>query len=608
MILTYGGQPLLFDDRGHGQEFLDRWLSLEMLASQVAPLGKASTRTNERDTGSVGLPVPNLSEPPAPRINALWWPTGASRWARGWFLADTVTKDAVVAQAHAGGNTALPFVASLDANQTFEADLYLLPPRRITAAGDATNNLWLLELVDERYWWQFRDGPTPTVTLSTTWASLISTYGSSLGVSIQASTIDAAFLGPDPHQLQRHHDSIPVILDAIATSVGLRVVRRPDGSVLMQSFDDASVTFLRNINDYTPWDRIAGGTIATTLGFANAPGDIRRNVVPGSVRVVFPRAERGIPCGDPYSVSVAADAYVSETTALDASSEYVVFSTAYADYTSGSLDNSSELSALAAAIAAAYYGQFKEAYDHAWTGIKRWDVSAFDDYVLYAFGVERENPLTVASTLDGQNVETSLSRSWDRLLVTRTHSLPHNHGVDQQLQQGVAVYLGIRWGKVKAGGSQDANSGTTGHNCPYAPVNPCDDCDGTNPDTAVTHNVILPARDEVGHKLAEGDVIAYAAAEDCQWVCVSDYSGAIKARWIRFQIDNVSGLTATDASVSATVAMYSDGPDPGASVTVYNLPSNNTGNYVFAGDDDDYGYAMYRPEDDRYYIWQMECA
>lgn len=109
-----------------------------------------------------------------------------------------------------------------------------------------------------------------------------------------------------------------------------------------------------------------------------------------------------------------------------------------------------------------------------------------------------------------------------------------------------------------------------------------------------------------GPNLAQAQEIFIRYVPDAR-IWVPTESGRNKARWIRFQVDNVSGFAATDASVSATVAMYADGPDPGASLTVYNMPNNNTGNYTFAGDDDDYGYAMYRPEDDRYYIWQMEC-
>jgi len=77
-----------------------------------------------------------------------------------------------------------------------------------------------------------------------------------------------------------------------------------------------------------------------------------------------------------------------------------------------------------------------------------------------------------------------------------------------------------------------------------------------------------------------------------------------KASWIEFNLDQALGLT--DASKTATVDNYSDGRNPGATVTVWNM-NESGGNYVFEGGVNDIGYALYHPRDDRYYIIQMEC-
>jgi hypothetical protein len=78
-----------------------------------------------------------------------------------------------------------------------------------------------------------------------------------------------------------------------------------------------------------------------------------------------------------------------------------------------------------------------------------------------------------------------------------------------------------------------------------------------------------------------------------------------KARWIRFALS--AALSATEASKSASVQHYWQGDDPGANVTVYNLPTHAAGTYVFHGDAGDIGYAAWDERDGKYWIVQMEC-
>lgn len=75
------------------------------------------------------------------------------------------------------------------------------------------------------------------------------------------------------------------------------------------------------------------------------------------------------------------------------------------------------------------------------------------------------------------------------------------------------------------------------------------------------------------------------------------------ARFIEFA---VSGTFAkTNASISASVIQYWNGPNPGGTVTVYNL-TDSTGNYVFSGPNSGRGYAVYNEIENKYYIFTMK--
>lgn len=170
MSLTYAGVPLLLDDRdGAVQEWLDRYLC-------TADLTAIGATSPAREAGGVydALPRPNWTDPPPPRLNTLWWPTGASRWARFYGLVDTAGKDAILeatndgkdvgllhmeataptAEPIEGGGSAWGFGGAID------APMWLLPPRPLTAQTRPDNDafvqhLWLVPLVDARWFWQW---------------------------------------------------------------------------------------------------------------------------------------------------------------------------------------------------------------------------------------------------------------------------------------------------------------------------------------------------------------------------------------------------------------------------------------------------------------------
>ena len=91
-MITYCGIPLLLpDDDGKLIGHLDSYLAAEgMRWFGAETQWQASGRAHGRfiRPPNIGLPTFNYSDPPHPRLNQLYIPTGATRWSCGLFLVD----------------------------------------------------------------------------------------------------------------------------------------------------------------------------------------------------------------------------------------------------------------------------------------------------------------------------------------------------------------------------------------------------------------------------------------------------------------------------------------------------------------------------------------
>lgn len=176
----------------------------------------------------------------AAAVGEVRWPTGAARWAEASFLCTGDYLKPILAAAYGpnGGQLhALPLVVRADglrAKETWQADMYLLPPTPLADPTADSPGLYHLLLVDDRYlWWQL---PVPKVGIGqgVPWATLINAYATRIGRSIAFDPPDPAYLGPDP-TLDVMNQPLPDAFDAIATNLSCRVVVAYDWSVSLQS-------------------------------------------------------------------------------------------------------------------------------------------------------------------------------------------------------------------------------------------------------------------------------------------------------------------------------------------------------------------------------------
>lgn len=200
-------------------------------------------------TNLTGLAFPTgFSTPRETRLNRFAWPRGASRWAYGHFLASTnqvkVIRD--VAFGEVGDSTETVILEMGTEGQRSDegtevegvqlhVDVYLLPPyplgRVDPVNGESVNGLYLLTVVDKRYYWWHK--PTPDFAIdgtSTTWESVFEKIGDAIGEDIEVDPIHADYL--KPHKaLNLKNEALPLVLDAVAYNCGQRVIVDYDGKV-----------------------------------------------------------------------------------------------------------------------------------------------------------------------------------------------------------------------------------------------------------------------------------------------------------------------------------------------------------------------------------------
>lgn len=421
MPLTYAGVPLLADNpEGDVQRWLDQWLPL----SDLRIAGWPPAIYNRGD-----IPLPNYPPPLQPRLNTWYRPVGASRWSFGLFLADASRKAAILSAVGAANN---PQTLSLEFPETDDHrfrrgwQAYLLPPRAVGVDANDGEGLWLIPLVDERWYWQFLSAGDFAVGSATTWADMFNLLKVRLGMAdLDASPVSADYGSPNVWVFNQHqHANAAVMLDAVAHSVGQRIVleyRSTDGenyeSNVYLSADSATSDFRRTLS----LSRETAG--ALQAGSVSVEALNLRALRPERVEVVFRKWANGIVWdGEFYVKSITPADFGAAGTETTAGYVKTIRTTALADYGTGGgdPDNLSACDALALRIATDFYNHLKWVHDSNFVGVGHWFESGHDDYVEFS----------VAQRIGWEEEAGGLYGS-----RTRVHSLPYNAACESLLHQ-----------------------------------------------------------------------------------------------------------------------------------------------------------------------------
>lgn len=227
------------------------------------------------------------------RIGDWYYPTGASRWGAFRGVASTSQKEAML-RAVGGGRglftmTAVPNEGVLS-NYQLRTFMYMLPPRPLQDLGGEYDGLYLVTLVDERYY--FQGSPVSLhVDSSTTWTTLLNDVSTALGIALTLPDIDSVYGKPElDSQLWTNFENAAFLLDTICANIGSVVVRNLGGSYSIYNYLQSQSLVSTNRNIATT-SRIGGGNLYASGQYPRIGTlqDPRNPIVPAVVNVTFPK-------------------------------------------------------------------------------------------------------------------------------------------------------------------------------------------------------------------------------------------------------------------------------------------------------------------------------
>jgi hypothetical protein len=234
--ITFAGEPVLLELDSQLREYLEaRWPASTWPHSRNRFNFQAFPYPffQKNRAGIFASPYPEI---PSPQINELIVPTGASRYARTLVVVDRETLETIATSLWGSsvslGSGSLPTswgdsqnaaeLKFLYNEKTFVHDMHSLAPVLLDATG--TRQLWLLPLVDERYFWN-RTAELADLESIDSWESLVASLSTILDTTLSVgAAVDANYGEPDKECLRDSQASCGALLDTIALSIGRRFV------------------------------------------------------------------------------------------------------------------------------------------------------------------------------------------------------------------------------------------------------------------------------------------------------------------------------------------------------------------------------------------------
>jgi hypothetical protein len=384
------------------QAWIDRYIPLEDLREvQVIPHSPGPRLS--------GLGVPYRPSNPKVKLGRLFYPTGSARWAVFHGLATTSQVKQMQVLAWPPGSQVVPLtfhmqsdVSPFEDNQAIGGvctGMYLLSCRPLSSmgsfqSGSTLDDLWLVTLVDERYYWQFQSVGSLTIAALSSWHSLISLFATALDITITNLTPSSVYGVPaEDSALFSNYEPANRMLEAVAWNFGCLVVRNFDGTYTLQTPADAQTEAQGN--------RSVGINLAGGDPYLTSPGGSsqRQAVLPESVIVTFPKFVVNKSYYDPRdsrdfnrfsygsvwteTVTLAQAGY---STDAGFPGSKLIHDTARAYYpATPPVDpptNETELQALAVQLASDYYASQVGGLDEVYPGIRNFAPEGLDDMIF----------------------------------------------------------------------------------------------------------------------------------------------------------------------------------------------------------------------------------
>ncbi len=262
------------------REHLARWWRPEC-AEHFIPSGSSFPAASH-------VPFPGYSEGRPPRLGSLYWPNDASRWATYYQLVSGEQLDRIRALNDSSGEPNQLTISDDDSSVSGVGSvspyMYLLTPRPVSTAEDSDESVWLICLVDNRWFWWFSwyGSVGPFIAEGMTWNE----YLQSLANHVYGGSYGSELATPEAYGLVSKDrwdtKSVPFVqlLDAACAATGQRFgYSLTSGPTIWRPNDAADA-------QEAEWTSYQGRLL---YGGVNTASQICR-ALPGTIEVLFDSA------------------------------------------------------------------------------------------------------------------------------------------------------------------------------------------------------------------------------------------------------------------------------------------------------------------------------
>lgn len=355
------------------------------------------------------LLFPNYPDLPPARINQIVVPTGATRWSYGLFMVTTAQKDLILEESAANDNKlTVEFgapenwkEAQYGEEATFKPNLTLtmspLPPRPMTpdelsaVETDDIQNLWLLCMVDQRYWWQFKNVDLIEDQEFTDIQAIVDYLNSKMGTTVELSCASAEHSEIPDIAASNNYENAAVVLESLAWHIGCQLVPELNSadeagadvetSFVLISVDDSPFIYQNNLDGkcgiaLCDRDQYTDEATSDSSGFeiTGLPIVAMGGALGEDQGAAFLPAKVLIPTRGTYVSRTPAQVGLSDAKTIPSTS--AVLRLHWKDVDSPSDD-------LRDKAAKDFYGRFAKIYDYTFNGVQKWQPTAYDDSVTF---------------------------------------------------------------------------------------------------------------------------------------------------------------------------------------------------------------------------------
>ena len=405
-MIRIGETPVLLADP-KGQ--LDRFFE----AHHTTKLIRAFT-----ESASVKIPrgknllFPNYPDLPLARLNQIVVPTGATRWSYGLFLVTTAQKDAILEESAASDNKLTVEFGSPpnwkdDGSSQYESGVISrpnltltmspLPPRPMTPdelsdlETEDIQNVWLLCMVDQRYWWQFKNVDIIQDEEFADIQEIIDYLNEKMGTTIELSCANSQHSKVPDISANNNYENAAVILESLAWHIGCQLVPElnsagEDGGdvetgFVLISVDDSPIIHQNNLDgrvgialaDRNPY---TGEVTSDESGFefVGTPITQMGGALDGQQGAAFLPAKIWVPSRGEYKSKTPVAVGLTEVKTYPESSAILRLHWE---------DTETPPDDLVEQAAKDFYGRFTKIHDYTFAGIQKWQPTVYDDCVIF---------------------------------------------------------------------------------------------------------------------------------------------------------------------------------------------------------------------------------